>query len=172
MHPLLASTSNLNVVFFGDPEANVRPKIDPEAAVDNETGSVVVSFLDTRNDAAAVRVATYIAASSDGGASFAPETYANPITNTAIGGVVAPVIDGITGNTVNLGPIPDNESAGNFDRDTTFGFGQHQGLAVQGGMIIPVWSSNEDIGSQTLNIKQSLFINSAVVTIAAGPRVI
>jgi subtilisin-like proprotein convertase family protein len=173
-NPMLASDFDENVVYFGNLEANVRPKIDPEVAVDDQTGTVVVSFLDTRNDAAAVRVATYIAASTDGGTSFAPETYANPIVNSNEGPdpVQSPVIDAITGAQVNLGPIPDNESAGNFARETTLGFGQHQGLAVAGGMIIPVWSSNENEGSQTLSEKQNLFINSAQVTVAAGPRVI
>ena len=53
--------------------------------------------------------------------------------------------------TVNLGPIPDNQSAGNGGRETTIGFGQRQGLAVANGRIIPVWSSNQNAGSNLRN---------------------
>ena len=145
-------------------EANVRPKLQPQVAVDNDTGTLVVSFFDTRNDASALRVSNYIAASTDGGASFAPEVYANPSTT---------VTDAITGQAVNLGPVPDNESGGNGGADGTFGFGTRQGLAVANGHIIPVWSSNQNAGSNLRNnLKSFLNIESANVTVAAGPRVI
>ncbi len=136
-----------------------RPQLEPQVAIDQSTGGVVVSFLDARNDPARARVATYLAVSNDGGQSFAPETYANR-TNTAT--------DAITGNTVNLGPVPDNQSAGSVQ--DPFGFGQHQGLAVAGGKIIPVWSSNQNRGNKTNAPK--LFISSSILTDAAGPRVI
>ena len=166
---ILASQVQGLTVYSGDLEADVRPKIEPQVAVDQYTGTVVVSYLDTRNDASAVRVATYIAASTDGGSTFAPESYANPVTNAA----QLPVEDAITGAPVVLGgPVPDNESSGNNDQETTFGFGQHQGLAIADGEIIPVWASNENQGSKTLNQKVSLEIVSAQVTYAAGPRVI
>ncbi len=165
----LASEADPLLVYFGDLDADVRPKIEPQVAVDPYTGTVAVSFLDTRNDASAVRVATYIAASTDGGASFAPESYANPTSNAD----EAPVQDAITGAAVVIGgPIPDNESSGNNDQDTTFGFGQRQGLAIADGAIIPVWASNQNEGSKGQNIKVPLTIESAVVNYAAGPRVI
>jgi subtilisin-like proprotein convertase family protein len=148
---------------FGGGEANVRPKLEPQVAVDPDTGTLVVSFLDTRNDASALRVANYIAVSTDGGASFAPETYANASQTT---------VDAITGATVNLGPIPDNESSGGNNQETTLGFGQSQGLAVLDGKIIPVWSSNANAGSALRNTKVPLHIESALLTFAAGPRVL
>jgi subtilisin-like proprotein convertase family protein len=166
--PDLASISDPLVDFYGNADADVRPKIDPEVAVDQYTGTVVVSYLDTRNDAAAVRVATYVAASTDGGSSFAPEVYANPTSNAD----QLPVEDAVTGATVITGPIPDNESSGSFDRDTTYGFGQTQGLAVADGMIIPVWASNENEGSAAVSAKVPLTIESAQISFAAGPRVI
>ena len=173
-------------------EANVRPKLQPQVAVDQTTGTLVVSFLDARNDASRLRVATYVAISSDGGSSFAPETYANataPLNNFNLltgAGFPSRTIDGITGQQVNLGPIPENESAGNANRDATFGFGQRQGLAVAGGRIIPVWASNQNgstlyqtdpflpgnAGSNSRNQKTTLNIESAVLTFAAGPRVL
>ena len=168
----IAATPNADLAFT-DYEANVRPKIEPEVAVDPDTGTLVVSFLDTRNDASAVRTATYVAVSTDGGGSFAPETYANPTATT----YSSTVVDAITGNTVNLGPVPDNESSGNAGSVST-GYGQRQGLAVLNGEIIPVWSSNlngstgTDVGSNTLNAKPYLEIESAVINYAAGPRVI
>jgi subtilisin-like proprotein convertase family protein len=137
-----------------------RPQLQPQVAVDPSTGTVVLSFLDTRNDASRARVATYIAASSDGGQTFAPETYAN-ISRT--------VTDAITGRRVNQGPIPDNQSAGS--NQDAFGFGQHQGLAVAGGRIIPVWSSNENLGYKG-NGNVRLAIRSSVLTTAGGPRIL
>src|SRR5262249_48816478 len=81
--------------------------------------------------------------------------------------------DAITGQTVNLGPIPDNQSSGNPVADGTFSFGSHQGLAVFGGKIHPIWSSNENsIGRPNNQRDQRLDIVSATATIAAGPRVI
>jgi subtilisin-like proprotein convertase family protein len=190
-----SGTGSLFLAFNG--EANVRPKMEPQLAVDPQTGTLVVSFLDTRNDASGVRVATYLAVSTDGGASFAPETYANasnPLaTLNPITGLGIPTItrDAITGLPVNLGPIPENESGANGNRDTTFGFGQRQGLAVANGEIIPVWSSNQNgttlfeptlnyvgaglfsnAGSNVRREKPILNIESAVVNYAAGPRVL
>ena len=43
-----------------------RPKFEPQLAVDQTTGTVVISFLDTRNDPARARYATYLATSIDG----------------------------------------------------------------------------------------------------------
>ncbi len=164
------------------PGANFgRPKLDPQVAVDSTTGAVVVSFFDARNDPARARVSTYIAVSSDGGNTFAPETYANPSSanpSTADLGFLfaqspAPVIDAITGKTVNLGPTPDNESAGNGNAENVFAYGTHQGLAVAGGKIIPVWASNQNLGSSvTPKISIPLSIVSSILTTTAGPRII
>jgi subtilisin-like proprotein convertase family protein len=137
-----------------------RTQLQPQVAVDQYTGNVVVSFLDARNDPSDARVATYVAVSNDGGDTFTANIYANP-NNTAI--------DAITGKSVILGPIPDNESADNPSQDA-FGFGQTQGLAVADGRIIPVWASNQNAGSA------NQFVGSAVVdsilTEPGGPRVI
>ena len=186
---------SLFLAFGG--EANVRPKMQPEVAVDPETGTVVVSFLDTRNDASGLRVANYVAISSDGGSTFAPETYANASNPLATQdprtglGIPTVTIDAITGQPVNLGPIPENESSSNAGSDATFGFGQRQGLAVANGRIIPVWSSNQNgttlyeptfnhvgaligsnAGSNIRTQKPILNIESAVLNYAAGPRVL
>ncbi len=141
-----------------------RPKFDPQVAVDQSTGALVVSYFDTRNDASRARVATYVGVSNDGGTSFGSEAYANP-SSTAV--------DAITGRTVNLGPLPDNQSAGNKFADATFGYGDHQGLAVAAGRIIPVWASNQNLpNSGFIGNTQPLTIVSALLTTAAGPRVI
>ena len=139
-----------------------RPQFQPQVRVDDTTGSVVLSWLDARHDAARARVTTYIAASSDGGQSFAPQVYANR-SQTAV--------DAITGETVVLGPIPDNQSSGNPNTDGTFGFGTHQGLAVYGGHIYPIWASNEN-SVNDLDGLARLDIRMATALIAAGPRII
>ena len=134
-----------------------RTQSEPEIQVDAATGTVFLSWLDSRVDASNSRVATYLAASSDGGASFAPQVYAN---------VSQMARDGITDQLVNLGPIPESQLVGT---DTTFGFGTHQGLAVYDGKAFPAWSSNLNGGSDG---KQLLDIRTVKATFAAGPRVI
>ena len=137
-----------------------RPQFQPQVAVDSSTGAVVMTYLDTRYDAARGRVATMLTASLDGGATFNPQTFANT--------PMAPY-DAITGKTVELGPIPDNESASNPNTDALFGFGDRQALAVYGGRVYPAWASNLNGGSDGL---ARLDIRVAQATIAGGPRVV
>lgn len=131
-----------------------RPQFEPSIAVDNSNGTVVLSWLDTRNDAAQARTATYLATSIDGGQTFSQNVYANP-SQTAT--------DAITGQTVVLGVIPDN-----FSIEPTIGFGFKQGLAVANGHAYPVWSSNGNVNTNN----NKLGITLGNVTYAAGPRVV
>ena len=141
-----------------------RPQFQPSIAVDQTTGTLVLSWFDTRNDAAAARVATYVTYSTDGGNTFSPQIYTN-LSQTAT--------DAITGDPVILGPVPDNESPGNPNTETTFGFGTHQGLAVYGGHVYLAWASNQVGGfSGGPDGKALLNINVATVVIPAGPRII
>lgn len=140
-----------------------RAQFEPSVAVDQATGALVVTYYDGRYDAARSRVATTIATSIDGGQTFGPQTFANTpliVNNEA------------TGQNQVLGPIPDNESAGNTapgnDR-ALFGFGGRQGLAVLDGRIYPAWSSNQNGG---IDGKALLQTRVARATVAAGPRVI
>jgi subtilisin-like proprotein convertase family protein len=137
-----------------------RPQFQPSLAVDNATGTLVVSYFDTQYDAARARVAMELATSIDGGSTFGPETFANtPLT----------AFDAIAQKNVTLGPIPDNQSPGNPNTEPLFAFGSHQGLAVYGGHIYPAWASNNNGGSDG---KQKLEIEVAPTLIATGPRVI
>ena len=140
-----------------------RAQFQPSVAVDQGTGTVVVAYLDGRYDASRARVATTIAASIDGGATFGPQNFAN-----------TPIIakDEATGQSVTISPILDNESAGNTATGsdlTTFAFGDHQGLAVAHGHVYPAWSSNLNGGNDG---KQLLNIRVATAEIAAGPRIL
>jgi hypothetical protein len=147
--------------------------------VDPVTGTLAISFYDARNDPANARVATYLATSIDGGATFAPETYLNSPQQA----LDASQFNGnasTSGNVgVTLGPIPDNQSTGNPNADTAFSFGDHQDLAVYGGHVYAVRSGNENGGRRltsldgrgTLVSTNRLDILSSVTTIAAGPRV-
>ncbi len=110
-----------------------RTQFQPAIAVDQATGTVVLSWRDARDDAANARVATYITASIDGGNTFNPQTYANP-SDTAV--------DAITGATNVISPDADNQSGGNAQRDTNFGYGSQMGLAVFDGQVYPVWAGN------------------------------
>ena len=140
-----------------------RPQFEPALAVDPATGTLVISFLDARNDAARARVATYLATSIDGGQTFSPETYANPSLSA---------IDAADGNTVILSPLPDNVSAANPYSDKNFDFGPRQGLAVANGHVYPVWTSNFNTGGGPTNVSGATNIVTAKAVIAAGPRVV
>jgi len=135
-----------------------RSQFQPSIAVDSATGTLVLSWLDTRNDAARARVSTYLTTSIDGGLTFSTNVYAND-SQTAT--------DAITGQTVILGPIPDNQSGANGE--AVAGFGTRQGLAVYGGHAYPIWSSNKNGGTDG---KQPLGIRTNTMTFAAGPRVV
>jgi hypothetical protein len=147
-----------------------RPKLEPSLAVDPTTGTLVISYYDARYDPARDRVVTTIATSIDGGVTFSKQLWANPSVSAT---------DAVTGQTVNVQPVPDNESAGNSTRDSLFGFGNHQGLAVYQGHIYPIWAGNQNgwvFGNNGIaiyqNFPQLLHIYTANITIAAGPRIV
>ena len=142
-----------------------RTQFQPEIAVDQATGTLVLSWRDARDDAANARVATYITTSIDGGQTFSPETYANP-QNTAT--------DAITGQTDVLGPMADNQSAGNPQVDAGFGYGDQMGLAVFDGQVFPVWAGNlnQSFVSNNVVIADPLNVWVQPMAIAAGPRII
>ena len=142
-----------------------RVQFQPEISVDPVTGTVVLSWRDGRDDAARARVATYLTASIDGGRTFSAQTYANPSYTG---------LDAITGKTVVLSPIVDNESSGNNDADTMFGYGSEMGLAVFNGQIYPIWAGNLNKGhlvnGQVFGPFLSIFYQPMVI--ASGPRIV
>ena len=112
-----------------------RTQFQPEIAVDQSTGTVVISWRDARNDAANARVATYITTSIDGGNTFGPQTYANP-PETAV--------DAITGQTNIIGPASDDESSRNGQRDADLRLRQPDGPGRRR------WTALPDLGGQLL----------------------
>ena len=113
-------------------------------------------------------LATTVATSIDGGHSFGGETYLNQSLDA---------YDEATGSTtVNLGPVLDNQSAGNPETgvNNVFSYGTHQSVAVWGGQIFAAWSSNLNGGFNPFNDPGNddlLDIRVAQATIAAGPRI-
>ena len=154
-----------NTLYGNTATANYRGRLQfmPSVAVDPSTGTVALSWYDARNDASDARVATYTATSSDGGQTFSTNTYANASTTAT---------DGITLNTVNLGPVPDNQSSGDSSRDTTFSYGTHQGLAFLDGKLHPIWSGNENVGGGPINPPPHLSIFTNTGEVAGGPRIV
>ncbi len=142
-----------------------RPQLEPEIAVDQATGTLVVSYLDAVDDASQSRPAYYVVTSIDGGTSFSTPKFMNPAETAK---------DAITNQTDIIGPIPANESNNNNLTDQTYGFGSRQGLAVYGGDIFPAWSSNDDgLADTTDPFGQSkLEIETVVATTASGPRIV
>ena len=146
---------------FSEAAANSgRPQFQPSVAVDQSTGTLVMTWYDARYDAARARAAMFVGASIDGGTTFAPQTFLNT-PNV--------VTDAITGNAVALGPIPDNVSAGNAIHDATFGFGTRQSVIALPGKIVAAWSGNANGGT---NGGQRLAILEATATMASGPRIV
>lgn len=134
-----------------------RAQFMPAVAVDQSTGTVVVTWYDARWDAAHGRVATYIATSIDGGNTFSQGTWLNQ-TKTAT--------DAITGQTVDIEPVPTNMnlSAIGTINPRQFGFGDHQSLIVHNGDVLAVWTGNANSPSSQ--------IWTAQANIGRGPRVI
>ena len=142
-----------------------RVQFQPEIAVDPVTGTVVLSWRDGRDDAARARVATYITASIDGGQTFSAQTYANPSLTG---------LNGINDQSVVISPEMDNESGGNDNTDTLFGYGDQMGLAVFNGQIYPVWAGNLNQGHIVNNAVQGPYLSIFYqpMVIADGPRVV
>ena len=152
-----ANDTNFNDYFDG--ESQYQPAI----AVDQTTGTVVMTWRDARNDPANTLVATYIASSIDGGNTFSAQVYANP-QSTAI--------DAISGSTDVLGPESDNAVAAGING--TFGYGTSMGLAVYAGQVYPIWAGNFDgayDNNGTLD-GNSLSVYYRPMVIAAGPRIV
>lgn len=127
-----------------------RSQFMPALAVDPVTGAVVVTYYDGRMDAAGARVANSVSVSIDGGRSWSPSVFLNELKTAG---------DFLTGETHVLEPIP-----GNMSLNGSQGFGDHQGLIAYNGRAIPTFGSNLDARTSQ--------IRSAVVSYAAGPRVV
>jgi subtilisin-like proprotein convertase family protein len=151
--------------FTGEAADRGRAHWDSTVVVDQATGTVLVQYSDARWDAAQVRSTNYLAASIDGGKTFSesflnsPKQAVDAIQLAANGG-------NFSSATVTLEPIPNNPSTiGGGIAQTTFGFGDHQGLVVTGpGHTYSVWAGN-------LNFVGSDLIGSSA-TYAAGPRIV
>jgi hypothetical protein len=146
-----------------------RPQFMPSIAVDQTTGTVAVSYLDSRYDASRLRVVNSVSTSIDGGSTFSASNNANLEANPT---------NIINGETVFDIPIPDNQSTGNPVRDAAWGFGQRSSVQAFAGQIFPAWSFNVNAGYSTDNfgganvalIRGNIAIGRMYV--AAGPRVI
>ena len=148
----------------GDGGIQGRPQYQPQIAVDDSTGTLVLSWLDVRDDASLQRYADYVTYSLNGGGTFSPQTFAD-MPNI--------VTDATTGSTFVAGPYPGNESGGNPGAETSTAFGQHQGLAVADGVIHPIWATNVNpsLGSPLAQLNTNLVIDTALAAIPAGPRI-
>jgi subtilisin-like proprotein convertase family protein len=136
----------------------------PAIAVDQATGTLVLTWYDASADSANARVAREIVTSTDGGDTFSAESYLN-VSNE--------VYDAITGEAVNLGPIPDNISSGSRYNGTTgndySGFGGGEAVAAIGGHVYAVWTGNQNGGPTGNN---AMDILTSTTTYADGPRVL
>ncbi len=159
--PLRINDDNAVSDGFSEGSATTgRAQVQPAIAVDQTTGTLVVTYLDARYDAARSRFATYVATSIDGGATFGPQTFANRPNKAT---------DAITHNEVVIGPLADHSTA----NVGAAGLGQRQGLAVVSGRVYPVWTGNQNGWDVVNKVEMTgTHILSALMTIAAGPRVI
>jgi subtilisin-like proprotein convertase family protein len=145
----------------GNAGAFGRPQYEPSIAVDNTNGTLVMSWLDVRDDASLGRYANYLTTSITGGTSFSQQTFAdqpNLVTNA------------VTDQTFVAGPYSGDESGGNPDAETTTAFGAHQGLAVVGGVIHPIWATTVQTGLTRAD--SNLTIQTAQASVPSGPRIV
>jgi len=146
-----------------------RPQFMPSITVDQTTGTVALSYLDSRYDPAKIRVTNSVQTSIDGGATWSASTTANLEANPT---------NLVTGETVLDIPIPDNQGTANPVRDAFWGFGIRSSIQAFAGAIYPAWSFNVNAGYDTDNnaganvalIRGNIGIGRLYVS--AGPRVI
>ena len=142
-----------------------RAQFLPTVAVDQSTGTLVMSWRDGRDDSARARSSVYVTSSIDGGQSFSSQIYANPAQTST---------DAVTGQQIIVAPRGDGFNAVN-QPTPTLGFGSQMGLAVASGQVFTAWAGN---------LNASYLDDDVVVhgrpfqtyvqrlTIAAGPRVV
>lgn len=143
-----------------------RPQFLPAVAVDQYTGTVGVSYLDTRYDSSRIRVVNSVQTSIDGGVTYSRANNAN---------LEASPTDVITGDTVFDIPVPDNQGAANPVRDATWGFGVRSSIQMFAGQIFPAWSFNYNAGYVYGNGNTGLIRGNVAIGrmyTSAGPRVI
>jgi len=139
-----------------------RPQYLPAIAVDPATGTLAVSYQDTRYDPTLTRTVDTIQISGDGGQTFSTSTYADA-------NLVA--YDQTTQRNVVIGPVPLNQAlkpdavAG----DGQGGIGDRQGLALYNGRLYAAFATNMNGGVDTGRITQ---IHVAPMLYQTGPRVI
>jgi subtilisin-like proprotein convertase family protein len=147
-----------------DGSTGTRSQFNPAVVVDQVTGTVVMAWLDARDDAANARTATYMSTSIDGGQTWSKNVFLNRPHTTE---------DGYDLSTRIYGPIPDNQSGGNSARNARFNFGDHIGLVASAGEVVAAWPGNENVtplGNPIDCCTTEAFVARA--SIAAGPRVI
>jgi subtilisin-like proprotein convertase family protein len=142
-----------------------RSQYMPQIAVDQSTGTVVLSYRDAGYDASNARTATDVVTSIDGGNTWSPVTYANP---------QATAVDAITGKTVVIGPETDNQAGSNGQRDGTYGYGNQMGLAINNGKVYVAWAGNFNKAyiSNGAVTGDPLNVWVQTMAIAAGPRIV
>ena len=116
-----------------DPTGVANDQFNQWLAVDPSTGSVDLSWNDTRNDPAHLSTDIFFARSTDGGASFGPN--------------------------VQVTTAPTNETCCGADRGNQYG--DYEGIAALGGSVHPVWTDrrasvaplDEEVFTATLSVK-------------------
>ncbi|MFO0880897.1 MAG: proprotein convertase P-domain-containing protein [Gemmataceae bacterium] len=148
----------------------LRSQFTPAIAVDQVTGSVVVSWYDARYDANNWRVATMVSVSVDGGETFSRQdrqgNYSADNDQASYLNESKTAIDAITGKTIVIEPIPSNMSVAGTPtiNGRPQGFGYQMGLVAHNGRLTAVWAGNQNMPGS------SIYANNAYY--AAGPRII
>lgn len=140
-----------------------RPQYLPAIAVDPATGTVAVSYQDTRFDPSLTRTVDSIQLSGDGGATWSASTHADA-------DLIA--YDQTTQRDQVIGPVGSNQAlkpdvppgAGGLG-----GLGDRQGLALYDGRLYAAFATNMNGGSDTGRITQ---IHVSPMLYQTGPRVV
>ena len=156
-----AFTDGFSAAFDSRTYTTGRPQFQPQVAVDPATGTLALSYLDTRYDPARTRPVDSIQLSNDGGTTFSPSMHAN---------LDLKAYDQTTQQYVSLGPVPENQVAQpDAGVGAIVGFGDRQGLAIYDGRLYAAFTSNDNGGYDT---QTKTHIHVAPMLYGNGPRVV
>ncbi len=128
----------------------IRTQMVPSIAVDQTTGTLIITYYDASGDAANVRYAAAVVASVDGGENFSSVSYLNQFRTAT---------NFLTGDSVDYGPI-----GGNLSQAGTYGFGTRQGVVAYAGKIYSTFSTNLNAAGAE--------VYAETAETASGPRVV
>jgi hypothetical protein len=139
------TTWTLPVRVNDDAAGNGKSQFLPKIALDQTTGNIAVSFYDCRNSSNDTLAEYWLAVSTDGGLTFAPNVKVSAGASNAGAGSGAPGTSG-------------------------FDYGDYTGIAFNNGIIWPCWSDNSNsTGDNPAGAGNAQDMYTAKITMGGAP---